>query len=127
MNGSGVLKTAVILGLGCWILAGTQSARAEETNCVTVGTVTEKDERTLFVKATGEEKAEKYLPRHAKEGEETKSPAGMKNKYPADIMKAIAEIKVGDQVEVTWSKDANSNRRIEKVRVLTKVGATSGK
>ena len=61
-----------------------------------IGTLTAKDDKSIEVKADGEEKARKYVPRWV--GGAPAKGGGLDK----DVLTTIKELKVGSRVEVEW-------------------------
>jgi hypothetical protein len=95
------------LAAGVWTLAqlGLTSASAQDKKPknpeegkkgVVVGTLVKKDDKSIEVKADGEEKARRFVPQW--KGGAPAQGGG----FDKEILKTFAELKVGSRVEVHW-------------------------
>lgn len=120
-----VLVGAVLLG-GLW--AGLRPADADEKSDkkesekksgTIVGEITARGKDYLEVKADGEEKARRYVPRWV--GGAPKDGGG----FDKDTVKAIGGVKVGDRVKLEW--EFEERPRVVKVTVVKAAGKDKDK
>jgi hypothetical protein len=112
--GAGLM--ALVLGILCWgTTVGAQDKKKEKDpnegkKGKTIGTLVDKQEKFIEVKADGEEKGRRYVPRWI--GGNPADGGG----FDKATLKTFRELKVGSRVEVEWIFEERF--RAVKVKVL---------
>jgi hypothetical protein len=109
-----VLLGAMLVGSAGVLAAGDKTGEKGETRKgAVVGVVTAKADNYVEVKADGEEKARKYVPRY------------LANGLDKDMLKQIATLKIGSRVRLEWEFDERA--RVVRIEVLKAATPKEGK
>jgi hypothetical protein len=104
-----MILTAFAVTLLCVAVASAddKKEKPEKKSGTVTGEVTAKDKNWIEVKADGEEKARKYVPYWR---------GGNTGGFDKDVLKTIAEVKIGSRVRLEW--EFNERPRAVKIEVL---------